>query len=170
MIATLLAWTGLPTWLSEMLVILVLAGGSALGVHLWERSLIRDGIVQQQQADDKALQQFKAAADKITQQLRERAEAAEKAYAQERADSIDYQAQHPITTADQLCHPYGGNGHLPPSTGSHAGDARPGPATEPIQHLPPGDPSVSRDRLQMLSVLAARADSMSAQLRLWQTR
>jgi hypothetical protein len=165
MIAWLIGKTGIPGWILEVIMI----GLVALAVHLWEHHLIDEGVSEQQHRDDQALQQLKDAATQVTEQLKQRAEAAEAAYAKERADSIAYQGQHPITTARELCHDtHGGSADLPEAHPAQPGDAPPGTPAQPLQSVPAGDPTVSLDRLAMLQALGASADQVSSQLREYQ--
>jgi hypothetical protein len=107
----------------------------------------------------------------VTQQLQQRAEAAEEAYAKERADSLSYQAVHPITTAHQLCHDtHGGRPDLPKVSPSHPGNETITTTSGVGGQVHATDSPGSQDRLRLLGAFAALLDRQDAVIREFQQR
>lgn len=175
-VAALLGWSKLPTWLQELILILVLCALAAGAVWYWHhRTLetgITQGIAQVRQADADATKKVMADAAK---QSAENVAVANQA-AQDAQNEITqlhlYMDAH-SHDADSLCQQTTNDrsSGMPESGPAVAGTTRSRPTAPVVQSVPTGNPiNPKPTQRQLLRALAAVADTQSATLREFQTR
>ena len=171
MITALLGWTKFPQWLLELIAIAAVAGG----IWYWQHARFEQGIATQQAADAAQRQQLEADTIKKTAELQTKATLAEQAYDKERNDNAAYIGGHPIQPV-RLCIAADNSRPIVPAAGaSHSGNESPRSGAAAIQPLPSGDSgggsrAAAPDIGNLLELLAARADDVSASLREFQNR
>jgi hypothetical protein len=167
----LLAMVSPKDWIYCGLIAAILAGG------VWyHHKLITEGVADQLAADTVASDKLQAEAAKQTADLQARATAAEQAYDKEQNDDAAYRSAHPIQPV-RLClgAPQTGGRSVPQAGAAVAGNASPGTAAANVPNLPgansgSGGGTSGPDIAGLLSLLAQRADNVSAVLREFQTR
>jgi hypothetical protein len=171
MIAAVLGWTKLPQWALELILIAAVAGG----VWYWQHHLIAEGVDKQKAADAIERKALEADTAKLTAQLQAKASTAEQAYDKERNANLEYQQSHPSRPV-RLCLSTDNSGKILPQAGATiAGNATAGTPTPNVSEVPSGNSgggagTAGPDISGMLSLLASRADDVSATLREFQTR
>jgi hypothetical protein len=156
-IAKLLGWIGVPQWALELAVIALVAAGAAYEYH---------HILDKGRQQELAVVAAQAAAD--TAKLQRKADAAEHTHDQELTDLRSFRDAHPVEPV-RLCGP----APVRAPGAVVAGNSGSGAAPAAVQSVPAGDTGVrqwtaGRDIGPMLEALAARADSVSSQLRVYQ--
>lgn len=150
-------------WLVELLVLAAIAGAVWWGCA----RLIDVGVQKERALWVAKLDQAKLAAARAEG----RAQAADKAAEGERDALKDYVASNPLHgSLASLCRPKGG---LPGATAANPGHADPGATGSNVLPLPSGSfdgHSGEPDQLNLLDLLAQRADLLSAQVREFQSR
>ena len=176
-IAALFGWTKLPTWVQELIAILLLAAAASGAVAIWAHKEAAKGITEQKQADDAASKILIAKAAQETAALQAKATQAEHSHDQELADLQAYRAAHPDTDGGvRLCiDTHQSNSGVRPAGASIAGNETASATPGSLQQVPSGDHSggaqtVGPDIFGMLDALAGRADKVSAALREFQSR
>lgn len=140
----------------------------AFGVY--RHSLIAEGEAKILASNTKQAAALQKQADQITAEWKGRADLAEHNHDAELSDLLAYRESHPLTGASELCKQSPGSpGHLPATAGGNRGHDG-GSATPDLQSVPKGNPDVASNRVQMLELLGARADQISASRREWQQR
>ena len=169
MIAALLAWTKLPQWALELIVIAIVA----LGVWYWQHERFEAGIAEQIAKDTAASTKIKNETAIETADLKARATTAEQAYDKEQLDNANYRSQHPDSV--RLCAPATIHPIVPGASSTHAGNEGAGASTANVPKVPDGNsgsgPSqAGPDIGGLLDLLAAKADDVSGRLREYQAR
>lgn len=171
MIATLLGWTGLPSWLQEFIAVAgvgLLVGGS---VVLYEHHVFETGVQAQETKDAAALAQAQQLADAQTLALQKQSSAAHDAYLTEKANNdalITALASQP--DASELCKPAQNHSPMPGPGTPASGVAGAPTGSGPVPQVRPGSTLSGDDRIRMLLILASRADDLAAQVREFQHR
>ena len=151
---------------------LKIAGAIALVAALvwYHRHLINEGIERERTHNAQVLAEWQREADLETGRLKGRAEAAEKSYAAEVAESEEYRATHPLHGG--LCPRPAVAAAMPRATTAKPIDAGGAATAAGLQPVPASDTEgrSSVDSLGLLDALAARGDRLSAQVREWQGR
>jgi hypothetical protein len=171
MIAAILGWTKLPQWALELIVVAAVAGG----IWYWQHHLVQEGINTQRAADAIATRQLEAATAQKTADLQAQATAAKEAYEKEHFDNLNYRDSHPLQPV-RLCIATSHSGSVMPQTGvAHSGNASSGTAAANVPAVPDGNSgggagAAGPDISELLGLLAAKADNVSAVLREYQKR
>lgn len=171
MIAAILGWTKLPQWVLELIVIALVA----IGIWYWQHHLIAEGVARQQAADIVASDRLKAETARETATLQAKATTAEQAYDKERADHQAFIDSHPLQPVRLCISTAVGRALVSAASSPHPGNGSAGAAASNLHDLPSGNSSggssaAGPDISQMLSLLAAQGDSVSAVLREFQSR
>lgn len=171
MIGALLGWTGLPSWLQELIAVAV--GALAVGgaVLLYEHHVFETGVQAQEAKDASALAQAQQLADAQTLALQKQASAAHDAYLTEKANNnalLTALASQP--DASELCKPTQDHSPVPGASAPASGVAGAPASSGPLPQMPEGGTLSADDRIRMLLILASRADDLSAQVRELQSR
>lgn len=171
MIATLLGWTGLPSWLQEFIAVGLVGLAVGGAVLAYEHHVYETGVRAQQATDAATLAQAQQLADAHTLALQKQSSAAHDAYLTEKANNdalITALASQP--DASQLCKSVEDHQPVPgpsaPPSGVAGATASPGP----LPKVSEGGTLSADDRIRMLLILASRADDLAAQVREFQSR
>jgi hypothetical protein len=175
MIALLLGWTKLPQWAMELVFSAVLVAVVAGGIMYWHHEVLKEGIAEQVAADNKASQIVIEQAKAETAALQKKADTAESDHAKEIAD-LTAQLNSAVAQPVRLClnaHPSGGG--LPQAGAANPQHASASAPLSAVQQMPEGNTSggvgvAGPDIGPMLRLLAFQADSVSAELREFQSR
>jgi hypothetical protein len=167
----LLALVSTKDWVYCGLIAAILAGGT-----WYHHKLITEGVAEQRTADTVASDKLQAEAAKQTADLQARATIAEQAYDKEQNDDAAYRSAHPLQPV-RLClgTPQTGSRGVPQAGTAVAGNASAGSSSANVPDVPgansgSGGGTSGPDISSLLSLLAAKADSVSAVLREYQTR
>jgi hypothetical protein len=163
----LLALIPTKDWVYGGLIVAILIGGT-----WYHHKLITEGVEKQKAADAIERKNLEADTAKLTAQLQARATTAEQAYDKEHNANLEFKPTNPV----RLCIATNGSGKILPKTGgTNPGNESTGAATANVPEVPSGNTSggsgtAGPDISGMLSILATRADDVSAVLREFQSR
>jgi hypothetical protein len=152
------------------LIVALIAGG------VWyHHKVLDEGIAEQVAKDTTASNALKAETAKQTADLEARAVTAEQAYDKERADNQNYIDSHPVQPVRLCLSTAPGRSVVPQAGAIKPGNASSGAGPQSVQSVPTGDSSggggtAGPDISNLLSLLAAKADTVSAELREFQSR
>lgn len=169
-ISALLGWTGLPTWLTELLAILIILGGAGIWWKIHDHRLIQEGVAKEIAIETQESARIQRAADLQTQINLTRAKQAEAARDASEQALTQYRASHPDLNLSELCKPSGSSAGVRQGRPRLAGNVEPSPAAGVVQPLPQADRGQPDDRRLLLEALAGMADSTSNTLREYQAR
>lgn len=167
MITTALDFISSRKWLVELIVLAIVAGA----VWWLCEHLIAVGVQKQKDADAKAYAQLLIDKAKEEGRLQALADQASAKYETEHQDNLALRAAQPLHGG--LCVDKGNRGVSEAGT-AHPGDEGPRTASTSFLPVSAGDPTLGgrgyTDIRHLLDLLAARADSVSAALREYQSR
>jgi hypothetical protein len=152
----------------------VFAAALIFGVHEHHK-ILAEGIAEQKAADDKATAALVAATEKQTAELQAKATQAEQAYDKQQADLANYRSSNPVQPVRLCLDTHSGGSGVPKGSATVAGNASAGTAPGNVLPLPAGDSSGGAgasgpDIGNLLELLSARADQVSAELAEYQAR
>jgi hypothetical protein len=158
----------------KLIAIAVIITGVSIGIIYWHHKTLEEGIAKQIAADNVATLKVQQQAAAETAVLQAQANTAETAHAQEIA-SLTAQLNTPIQPIRLCSTSHAGGSGLPQTGTANVQHASTGAPAGPVQPVPEGNSSggggtAGPDISSLLQLFALQADTVSAQLREYQSR